>query len=318
VKLLSCLLILPSLLLPVALHAQTSGSGGEGVDVGTSDLISTLQYSDTFTFGSGSSGTRNGSSYDAQQYPLPGNVGDVENDYGHPAQSWGNNAFSIANDANFYGASGNNPYPGSSGAGSATGFTQTGLTGDQPNSETDFGIGYGLSNNFVVQVDAVQVNDRIDINIGNTNNTIQSSDGLSVFFRAGSIGIYNDIVHETVTPFTLTGLTDDTWNNYAVDFNLTAKTLSIYTNENLIGVVNLNTFDGGAYAGILDASSNAFVGVGGAEPTNSPDSSSIGLLWTDNFEVGTPVAVPEPSTYAMLLGGAALLFGFVGLRRANA
>jgi hypothetical protein len=54
-----------------ALFAQTSGSGGEGVAVGTSDLIGTVQYSDTFTIGSGaSSGTRNGQTYSVGGYPL--------------------------------------------------------------------------------------------------------------------------------------------------------------------------------------------------------------------------------------------------------
>src|SRR6185503_20276925 len=67
-------------------------------------------------------------------------------------------------------------YPGSSGAGSDFGFTQTG-------GGLDYGINYGLRNNYVVQADAVQTPDRIDITSGPVPGTIFTQNSLSVFFR---------------------------------------------------------------------------------------------------------------------------------------
>jgi len=318
-KISSILLFVVALAVSTSVRAQTSGPGGEGVAVGTSDLIGTLQDSDSFDI---SSGSRNGQSYSPQGYPLSGQQYEVQSQYNGsvPASSanefgGGDQPFSIATDASYYGSSPYNPYPGSSGAGSANGFTQSGLGGGQGNAEVDFGIAYGLSDNFIVQFDAVQVNDRIDINIGNSNNTIGSSDGLSVFFRQGSLGIFNGTVGgETLTGFD-PGTTDNTWNNYAVDFNLTAKTLTLYANEVDLGTVDLTTFAGGKYASVLDADSNDYVSIGGAESTTADDPSDIGLLWTDNFQVGT--AAPEPTTWAMLLGGLGLLVGLGRLRRLN-
>ena len=309
-----------SLAVSTSIRAQTTGPGGEGVAVGTSDLIGTLQDSDSFDI---SSGARNGQSYSPQGYPLSDQQYEVQSQYNAsvPASSsnefgGGGQPFSIATDASYYGASPYNPYPGSSGAGSANGFTQSGLGGGQGNAEVDFGIAYGLSNNFIVQFDAVQTNDRIDINIGNSNNSIGSSDGLSVFFRQGSLGIFNGSVGgETLTGFD-PGTVDNTWNNYAVDFNLSAKTLTLYANEVDLGTINLTTFAGGKYASVLDGSSNDYISVGGAEPTTADPSSDIGLLWTDNFQVGT--AAPEPGTWAMLLGGLGLLVGISRLRQLRA
>jgi hypothetical protein len=183
----------------------------------------------------------------------------------------------------------------------------------------DHSIAYGAGTNFVVQADAVQLNDRIDINIGNTQDTVLSSDGLSVFFRPSgsvngssvpdSIGLFNATIGETEASFASTNVTLNQWNNYAVGFNLSTDTLSIYTNEVLDGTINLATFDGGAYAAVLDADSANYVGVGGhVDATDG----QTGLLWTDNFEVGT--AIPESGTWAMCLGGFAILAGLLRLR----
>jgi hypothetical protein len=314
----------------LGVRAQTSGPGGEGVAVGTSDLIGTVQYSDTFTIGTNySTGTRNGVSYGVGDYPLTTQQAILESAYNNSqsSPSWETTAFSLNNDAHYVDVTTNGSpffqtYPGSSGAGSTTGFTQTGL-GDATtetnglitiHNTEDHSIAYGAGTNFVVQADAVQTNDRIDINIGNTQDTVLSSDGLSIFFRAGggsnSIGLWNAGLGETDASFASTNVTLNKWNNYAVGFNLNTDVLSIYTNEVLDGTINLATFDGGAYADVLDANSNEFVGVGGH--TNVADG-QIGLLWTDNFEVGT--AVPEPGTWAMLLGGLGVLVGIGRLRR---
>jgi hypothetical protein len=86
------ILLLSSVLFsPLAIHAQTSGVGGEGVAVGTSDLIGTVQYSDTFTIGSDSTnGTRNGEAYSVGGYPLTTQEAILESAYnqGHSSPTW--------------------------------------------------------------------------------------------------------------------------------------------------------------------------------------------------------------------------------------
>jgi hypothetical protein len=333
-KILTAFLFVLTLVASSTVRAQTYGAGGEGVAVGTSDLIGTVQDSDTFTIGSDSStGTRNGESYSVGAYPLSTQDALLESAYDNSqsSPSWETTAFSLNNDANYVDVTTNGApffqtYPGSSGAGSATGFTQTGLGASTTETSgmitithtEDHSIAYGAGTNFVVQADAVQLNDRIDINIGNTQDTVLSSDGLSVFFRTGggsnSIGLYNVTLGETEASFVSTNITANEWNNYAVGFNLSTDTLSIYTNEVLDGTINLATFDGGAYAAVLDVDSADFVGVGGHVSTTNNDQD--GLLWTDNFEVG--LAAPEPGTWAMLLGGIGVLAGITRLRRLNA
>jgi hypothetical protein len=301
----------------------------DGVAVGSSTLIVSPDISDSFTIGpSASSGTRNGLPYTPGAYPLTNtgaggnpNANIVESTYGTSHELWNASGFSISNDANRVTGYAN-AYSGTSGGGSVSGITQTGLTAGSGSSSmgTDFGVAYGQRTNFVVQFDAVQLNDRIDINIGNTNNTFNSSDGLSVFFRQGNIGLSsaNSGLFETLTGFD-PNLLDNTWNNYAVDFDLPDKSLSFYVNQNFLGSINLYTFDGGAYLNVLDADSNDFVSVGGAEPnpyfggSGGATQSQIGILWTDNFEIGAPVATPEPGTLAMMVGGLVLLG--LGLRR---
>jgi hypothetical protein len=328
-------LIAAALAIPASLHAQSSGPGGIGVAVGSSSLISTVQYSDTFTIGTDyNTGSRNGTTYAVGNYPLSTEQAVLESAYNanHAATSptWLTTAFSLNNDNHYVDVNTNGSpfyqtYPGSSGAGSATGFTQTGLaaTTTETNGsitlkyEEDHSIAYSGSNNFVVQGDAVQTDDRIDVNIGSTQDSILSSDGLSVFFRAGgganSIGIWNANLHETFAPFQATNLTLNQWNNYAVGFNLSTDTLSIYTNEHLDGTINLATFDGGAYLAQLDANSTNYVGIGGSAAQSI--GTDIGLLWTDNFQVGSPAAVPEPTTWALLLIGAVSLIALGRSRR---
>jgi hypothetical protein len=304
-----------ALLGTVPLLSLTAQAGS--VAVGDSSLITTLDYSDTFTMGSGATGTRNGTSYNAGDYPLYGNVGNVESAYGNPAQSWGNFPFSVNNNAVYYTAS-DSPTPLTGDPGSVDGFTQTGLA-DGNGRITDFGFAYGggasgLRNNFVVQYDAVQLRDRNDIYISSSSN-LGASDALGIFFRSGNIGLAAASVGpETLTGITATGLTYGDWENYAVGFDIPDNKLSFYTNGNLLGTINLNTFDGGAYAGVLDANSSAYIAIGGADVAQGDG--KIGLLWTDNFQVGE-AAVPEPSTYALLLGGLGLL-GFWRLRTRRA
>jgi hypothetical protein len=213
----------------------------------------------------------------------------VENTYGNPAAAWGNLPFSIATDASNF-PTGGSPYPGGSGAGSATGFTQRGGGGD-------WSIPYDLSNDFVIQFDYVQQTDRVDISIGTTGSNIFGAGNLNIFIRTTAdplfpeIGIFNPGVGEFNTGLTSGIGSANQWNNYALRVNIPAQTLEVFTNETSRGVINLATLNGGAYAPFL---SNDFVGIGG---------SGNDRQWSDNFQVGLPV--PEP--------GSTLLAGFAGL-----
>ncbi len=234
----------------------------------------------------------------------------MENTYGNPAQSWGSGLWSISNDANVI--NGALTYPGSSGAGSATGMTQTG-------GPIDYGLNYGLRSDYVLQADVVQTSDRVDFTSGTVPNRIGAGgpgEGLSVFFRAdsqagnpyGGVGLYNGNLETAVynTPtgnfapnasLLLTGTTIGQWNNYAVDFDHANNTLGIYVNQVLLKDLNLATFAGGLYENY----SNAAVSVGAAGNDRT---------WTDNFQVGAPT--PEPSTWILAAFG---LAGLVIARR---
>ena len=230
--------------------------------------------------------------YGAQTFPLPAGVDAVENTYGNPAAAWGNLPFSIATDASNF-PTGGSPYPGGSGAGSATGFTQRGGGGD-------WSIPYDLSNDFVIQFDYVQQTDRVDISIGTTGSNIFGAGNLNIFIRTTAhplfpeIGIFNPGVGEFNTGLTSGIGSANQWNNYALRVNIPAQTLEVFTNETSRGVINLATLNGGAYAPFL---SNDFVGIGGAGNDRQ---------WSDNFQVGAPV--PEPTSFALAgLAAAGLL-----------
>jgi hypothetical protein len=253
-----------------------------GVSVGGSSLIGQLQYSDSFTIGAGGA-TAARQAYGAQTYPLPAGVDAVENNQGNPAQSWGTGPFSIATDAsNFPTAAA--PYPGTSGAGSDTGFTQRGGGGD-------WSIAYGLSNEFIIQFDYVQQPDRVDVSIGSTGSNIFGAGNLSLFIRTTGhptlpeIGIYNVGVGEFNTGLTSGIAANDQWNNYAIRVDIPGREIEVYTNEVSRGVLDLGTLNGGLYAPFLN---NAFVGIGGAGNDRQ---------WSDNFQVGLPV--PEPGVAAL-------------------
>ena len=258
------------------------------VTAGNSSLIGELDYSDSFTIGPGSPiAARQG--YPAQQFTLPAGVDEVENNYGNPARFWGSTPFSIATDgANNPGAFG---YPGGSGAGSATGFTQRGGGGD-------WSIEYGLRDEFVLQSDFVHLPDRVDFTIGATPATIFGAGNLSIFFRTSGhpqfpeIGLFNGS-QEIDTGLTSGIPADNAWHNYAVRVDVPNDLLEVYVDEVSRGIIDLNTIGGGAYNDILN---NKFVGIGGA---------GADRLWSDNFQVGG--VIPEPSTALLGLLGVGLV-----------
>jgi hypothetical protein len=287
------------------------GPGGRGVTAGNSDLIGICDYTDTWTIGpTATVPARVG--YAPQGFPLPAGVAVMENTHGNPSVSWSTTLGSIATDASNF-PTGASPYPGSSGAGTATGFTQTGI-----GSEGNFTISYGLRNNFVVQFDTLQASDRVDLFLNNAGfgggtgsvTGITDNVGLAVFFRDDndglpSIGVYNGIT-ELDTGLT-TGLVvgdEDDWHNYAVQFNLVDEELTFWVDEVLRG-----TFDYGTAFPLLNAS-NAFIGIG--------SSGGQDRLWTDNFQVGLAAsAVPEPGAWLMwtVLGAVACVGVFQSRRK---
>ncbi len=254
-----------------------------GVAVGKSKLIRQLHYSDSFTIGGGAvSAERQG--YGAQTYPLSFGVDLVESSYGNPDQSWGSDPFSIATDAaNFPTAAA--PYPGTSGAGSDTGFTQRGGGGD-------WSLPYGLSDDFVVQFDYVQQPDRVDVTFGAGGGGIGDPGNISIFFRTSGhalaqVGLYSPSVGEFDTGLTTAIAAPNTWNNYAVRVSLVDRTIEVFTNQVSRGVIDLKLARDGAYAGLM---ANEFIGIGGAGNDRQ---------WSDNFQVGLAVAAPVVASPVM-------------------
>jgi hypothetical protein len=307
---------LSRLWLPLLTVSLSATDARAAVAVGASTLIGPLDYSDTFTFGTGASGTRNGTAYNAGAFPITtAPLLQLENSYSNTVRSWSSSLWSLNNDANFL--SGSIAYPGGSGAGSVSGFTQTG-------NAVDMGIEYDLRNKYVVQFDAVQTADRVDITSSNARNTIAGANGISIFFRANGfvnlgnsaeVGIYNPAIGEVLVPFDTGSASVDLgeWHNYAVSYDLTTLQLGVYVDQIQLGTIDLNTFGGtkfgggtvapGAFAAVVSAATNDAISVG---------ASGGNRVWMDNFQVG---AVPEPGTVTLSLAAAAVL---VRRRRAGA
>lgn len=263
----------------------TSGSGGNGVTVGNSSLITNLDYADTFT-GTDVGGEPGRPYIAALQPPQAYNV---ESDFGNPSRRWSRNNsttsgnFSIASDlgaGNPGFVNGAPPYPGNpgvnsntSGSGSDGGFTQTG-------GENDYGIAYGLRDHYVVQFDAVQAIDRVNITSGATPGNIFTSDQLAVFFRGngtGQVSLFNGV--DTAVPLAIvnTGITGSgEWHNYAVRYDRVGKEVEIFVDEVSRGTVDLTTFAGGAYQNFSNASVSVGANTGGGG----------NRVWTDNAQVG--------------------------------
>src|SRR5688572_29177221 len=236
----------------------STGPGGRGVQVGQSSLMLGPDYSDTFT------ATAAGGRPDRPIQPMvqPAAAYVVESVYGNPqvnfrsqGQPEGVASFSFATDTEGRVTPENPTYPGSSGAGSSTGFTQTG-------GGLDYGIPYALNrNHFVVQVDAVQVDDRIDITSGGTPGTIFQNNSLSVFFRgngSGNASLFTQVNGlNTDTPIQSqpgyqnfhTGITGaGEWHNYAVRYDRDNNMVELFVDEQSRAVIDLTTFAGGIYA----------------------------------------------------------------------
>jgi hypothetical protein len=234
----------------------------------------------------------------------------VENTYGKPSVSFNIGAgFSFAADGpgtpGFVDGIPAYPLgmaPNASRAGSDTGFSQTG-------GSIDYALPYGgLRGTYVVQVDAVQVGDRIDISSGGGPGIFAGS-SLSVFFRgdgSGNASLFNgttDTAIQSIIPTFNTGITGaGLWNNYAVKYDMPAHQISLFVNQSLKGTIDLQTFAGGIY----DNYSNQWVGAGGGLAAGE------NRTWTDNFQVGS--AIPEPGAATLVC----MTLAFVGMRRHRA
>lgn len=244
---------------------------GVGVPVGRSTLAGPLDYSDTWTEGV-SGRVADGS------FPVTGAALGVESSYGNPPRAWTTGKWSFRKDANLWWTLAS-PDPRGNWAGSRTGMTETG-------GSVDFGIEYGLRQDYVVQLDAVQTDGRVAVTSSGARDTTGRADGISVFFHpagaAVEVGIYNVGVGERDTGFH-PGLTPWFFDNYAVRFDLPARTLTIYANERRLGAVDLDTFAGGAFAAV--PVSNAAITVGATVTVGD-------RVWTDNVQVGAPCPAP--------------------------
>ena len=288
--------VLAALIIPLICTGSASAAG---IAIGQSGLIGTLDYSDTFT------GTDDGGRPNRPYIPAvqPASAYLVENTYGKPQVSFDIGAgFSFAADRTGTPGlvNGSPAYPlglapNASGAGSATGFTQTG-------GSVDYALPFGgLRSQFIVQVDAIQTGDRIDISAG-AGPGIFSAQSLSVFFRgdgSGNASLFNgttDTPIQSIIPGFNTGITGSgQWNNYAVRYDLQAHQIELFVNQNPVGQIDLTTFAGGIYNNF----SAQWVGAGGGLGAGE------NRVWTDNFQVGT--SVPEPSTAALALAGLAIV-----------
>ncbi|MBP7049736.1 MAG: discoidin domain-containing protein [Phycisphaerae bacterium] len=269
-------LVTVSVVLGVVLLAGVPAQAeNTGVAVGSSRLIVDLDYSDTFT-GTDAGGMA-GRSWGV--YPVPAEGLPVENCYGNPQRQWPEAYWSINSDDNAL--PGNTPWPGGNGAGSETGMTQTGGSGN------DWSIAYGLRTDFVVQVDGVQCDDRFDIWISASGvDTFFDAQALAVFFRGsdyagswGKIGIFHNGEYDSGLKSTAP---IGEWHNFAVHFMLDDNKIEIFTDETSLGMVDLKEL-------LPDTDfSNAVIGCGYYGESSD-------RMWTDNFQVGSRVGATKAS-----------------------
>lgn len=245
---------------------------GIGVRAGSSALMGAPDYADSWTEG------RAGRVADGS-FPVTGAALDVESVGGAATpRAWSESLWSFRKDGNFFWTP-FSPDPRGNWSGSRSGVTESG-------GSVEFGIEYGLRDDFVVQFDAVQTDGAVTITSAGTRDTSARSDGLSVRFRAAGsaieLGVYNVDIGERDTGFR-PALEPDVFHNYALRFRKSAGELWMYVRGQRLGVVNLATFADGAFAE-LDWSAAA-VSVGATLVAGD-------RVWTDNVQVGPPC--PDP------------------------
>ena len=253
----------------------------EGVGPPASPQISEVDYADSFTGGINDRAA-DGTFPVGPPNDLSGRSLVVEDCGDNPSRTWSNAAWSIVDDDSALDGL-TRPYPGSSGRGSSTGFTQSLGHG------REWGIRYGQRDDFVVQVDAVQTTDRITVTTGFTKDALADANGLTVIFRQDGttigpeVALYNPIVGEHDTGIDMAGVLAGEWHTYAVRFNLVDRVVTIYVDGTERGTVDLDTFRDGAFVPVLGWFTNQYVNVGFLNALGSEDPG-----WTDNFMIGAP------------------------------
>ncbi len=252
-----------------------------------SGLIGQIDYSDTWTVNSLSRRGNNVLLVDA-------NLLRVENCPGNPPRFW---KFSTPTSVTARPSEGASQFwPGYQVHGCGSGFTEAIAR------ECYFGLEYGLRDDFIVQFDAVQVRDRINLTVSDTVATFQCGNSLSVFIRASTTPLPEiALLASSKGPEIDTGLhsgivTPHQWHNYAVRFNLREKTLTVWVDRRPCGTIRLATITRGMQTGSWAdlPFTNRYVTVGGANggPTD--------YIWTDNFCIGTPAQaatqIEQPQT----------------------
>ncbi|NLF08661.1 MAG: FecR domain-containing protein, partial [Pirellulaceae bacterium] len=210
----------------------------------------------------------------------------VERCHGNPPRSW--ILSSPVAVTTWPGGARTGAWPGFTPRGSKSGFTElSGLHG-----VCYLGIEYGLRDDFTVQFDAVQTDDRINVTVGDEPATIEGARSLSVFFRAPGgpypeIGVYNRLLGEADAKLS-SGITAPfKWHNYAVRFNLREKRLSVWIDGRYRGAIELADVERGPAAEKQRAWAelswtNQYVTIGGFTEQG------MGRVWTDNFRIGSP------------------------------
>jgi alpha-L-rhamnosidase len=248
-----------------------AGSGGNGVAVGQSSLIGTLDASDTFTTGLGGD-------YRAAPYTAPWtakNTLEVESNRSLTWEMPGDALWALTSAKN----SSKPAYPGETKAGSASGVTENGQ------SDVAWGLRYGMRRQFVVQFDAVVPTDRVTLLFGPgaTNGAagIFAGNTLSVFLRTVgakpySVGLFRSdtkVEIDTGLTSTLAAAEQGRWHNFAAKVDLEKNTIQIFIDEVSLGTIDVDTLAPGFS---WDASA---VGYG----LRSPDADRA---WSDNFQIG--------------------------------
>jgi hypothetical protein len=309
--------------------ALSTGAGGSGVTAGSSSLIGQYDYSDTWT------SAANGGHPDRVFSAVLTDAGyQVENRYTNPARGFLQDRgvgdrrpnMSIARDVgtpNGLSSTAASPYPGSSGAGSGTGFTQQGSGANffqygiyyRNTADSDLS-GSPIRQEFVAQFDSTQTSGQVLISVaadpGISTDAVSGNGSLikSLFVgfngdnatdaaRANKVALITYVFDaglgdvrpvETLIPTLLpTGLAGNRkWHNYAVRFDRADNEVEIYLDEVSLGKVDLLTFANGQYKDFSIGSVNV-----GASTTGTSFTPGGNRIWTDNFQVGA-VAVPEP------------------------
>ncbi|MGV3773151.1 MAG: Ig-like domain-containing protein [Verrucomicrobiales bacterium] len=246
-------------------------------------LIDAVDYSDTFTVGEAGEPSETNPRPTGMYNNNAFNGYNVETSHGNPTVAWTPTSnFSFSSPGNSTGPNITQAATGNEGA--TTGFAQSG--------GGDFNLAYGIRSNYVAQVDAILPLDRLDIGTyREAGNGISSAGALTVFFRrdtaasAPGISVYNGTTEYGLTNsagrVVRTGIEDNNWHQFGVQFNLVNNELVAYVDGVEKGRFDLNTISGGAFAN----ASNGAVGVGGAGFNGSH------AQWFDNFMIGSPAMV---------------------------